>query len=379
VPVESHVSIAAPEHWVAPGAHVPWHMPLTHAWLVQESAGPQAPLSLQVCTPLPWSEHRVDWGAHSPVQAPSTHARLPQSIGAPQCPVPSQIWTPLFAHCVACGVQLDDAPSSGESVAASDAPSSAFESVVASDASSAPASAVPSPPPSDTEASWRPLPPSVDASSKALEEVPLVLVAQPAATPPSKMAARIPSCLKKALMTNRRASTLESGAAHVQSDSQKVVSRSDWSDRGQGENALHLSFPASTGGNLPHLMGAPRILVVDDDPDIRRMAALSLERIGGFSVTLAAGGEEALGAVALEAPDVILLDVTMPGTDGPATLLALRKLPSGGAIPVVFFTATSSADETLRLVALGAIGVIPKPFEVADLPRRVREILARAG
>ena len=80
---------------MAPGAHVPWHMPLTHAWLVHESAGPQAPLSLHVCTPLPWSEHRVDWGAHSPVQAPSTHAWLPQSIGAPQWPVASQIWTPL--------------------------------------------------------------------------------------------------------------------------------------------------------------------------------------------------------------------------------------------------------------------------------------------
>jgi two-component system OmpR family response regulator len=124
-------------------------------------------------------------------------------------------------------------------------------------------------------------------------------------------------------------------------------------------------------------MAAPSILVVDDDPDIRRMAALSLERIGGFRVRLAAGGEEALGAVGEEAPDVVLLDVTMPGTDGPATLEALRKLPGGADIPVVFFTATSNAEEARRLVALGALGVIPKPFEVSELPRRVREILAR--
>ncbi len=68
----------------------------------------------------------------------------------------------------------------------------------------------------------------------------------------------------------------------------------------------------------------------------------------------------------------------MPGTDGPTTLQALRKLPTAAAIPVVFFTATSSAAETERLVALGAAGVIPKPFEVADLPRRVRDILGRA-
>ncbi len=126
-------------------------------------------------------------------------------------------------------------------------------------------------------------------------------------------------------------------------------------------------------------MGAPKILVVDDDPDIRRMAALSLERIGGFRVRLAAGGDEALALVLGEAPDVILLDVTMPGTDGPATLEALRKLPGAEAIPVVFFTATSSASEADRLISLGAAGVVPKPFEVADLPRRIREILAKAG
>jgi CheY-like chemotaxis protein len=123
-------------------------------------------------------------------------------------------------------------------------------------------------------------------------------------------------------------------------------------------------------------MGPQSILVVDDDPDIRRMAALSLERIGGFRVRLAAGGEEALVAIADEAPDVILLDVTMPGTDGPATLDAIRKMPAGVRIPVVFFTATSSPEEAARLVGLGAVGVIPKPFEVADLPRRVRDILA---
>jgi two-component system, OmpR family, response regulator len=122
----------------------------------------------------------------------------------------------------------------------------------------------------------------------------------------------------------------------------------------------------------------PSILVIDDDPDIRRMAALSLERIGGFHVRLASGAEEALGAVGSEAPDVILLDVSMPGTDGPTTLEALRKIPSAEHIPVVFFTATSSAEEARRLVGLGALGVIPKPFEVADLPRRLREILARA-
>lgn len=125
--------------------------------------------------------------------------------------------------------------------------------------------------------------------------------------------------------------------------------------------------------------GTKSILVVDDDPDIRRMAALSLERIGKFHVRLASGCEEALGALGERLPDVVLLDVSMPGVDGPATLQALRKVPAAASIPVIFFTATANASEVERLVALGAAGVIPKPFEVADLPRRVRDILASLG
>jgi two-component system OmpR family response regulator len=122
-----------------------------------------------------------------------------------------------------------------------------------------------------------------------------------------------------------------------------------------------------------------KILVVDDDPDIRRIAALSLERIGGFRVDLAASSEEALALASSEAPDLVLLDVTMPGADGRATLLALRGLPTLARVPVVFFTATSSDSDVASLCALGAVGVIAKPFDVADLPRRIREILGAGG
>jgi two-component system OmpR family response regulator len=118
-----------------------------------------------------------------------------------------------------------------------------------------------------------------------------------------------------------------------------------------------------------------KILVVDDDLDIRRIAALALERIGGFRVDLASSSEEALALAASEGPDLVLLDVTMPGADGPTTLVALRALPSMARVPVVFFTATSSDSDVARLCALGAVGVIAKPFDVADLPRRIREIL----
>jgi CheY-like chemotaxis protein len=124
---------------------------------------------------------------------------------------------------------------------------------------------------------------------------------------------------------------------------------------------------------------SPKILVVDDDDDIRRIAALSLERLGGFRVLLAADGASALELARAEAPDLVLLDVTMPDMDGPATLAALRAAPATAAIPIIFFTATSNEAEVARLVALGAAGVLAKPFEVQELPRQVRRILLEVG
>jgi CheY-like chemotaxis protein len=121
------------------------------------------------------------------------------------------------------------------------------------------------------------------------------------------------------------------------------------------------------------------ILVVDDDPDIRRIAALALERLGGFRVILASSGAEALEVARDEQPDLVLLDVSMPGADGPETLRALRSNPATSKLPVIFFTATASQEETERLRALGAVGVVPKPFDFADLPRRVRGIMEEAA
>jgi two-component system OmpR family response regulator len=121
------------------------------------------------------------------------------------------------------------------------------------------------------------------------------------------------------------------------------------------------------------------ILLVDDDPDVRRLAALSLERIGGFRVTLATSAREALEQVGRFLPDLILLDVSMPEMDGPATFAALRLIPSMHEVPIVFLTAGASDTEVARLRALGAIAVIPKPFELRELPVRIRDIAASAG
>lgn len=123
---------------------------------------------------------------------------------------------------------------------------------------------------------------------------------------------------------------------------------------------------------------AMRVLVVEDDPDILRVTAMCLARVGGMEVLEARNGAEGLAIAAAERPDGILLDLMMPGMDGAQTLAALRARPETARIPVVFLTAKTSAAETERLERLGAAGVLPKPFDPASLVGRVRAILGGA-
>ncbi|MCC6472195.1 MAG: response regulator [Burkholderiales bacterium] len=106
-----------------------------------------------------------------------------------------------------------------------------------------------------------------------------------------------------------------------------------------------------------------RVMLVDDDEDIRRVAQLALEMVGGFEVRLCACGAEALAALAPFRPQLAVLDFMMPEMDGPALLGRLRGEPLGTDLPVVFLTARAQADEVERLRALGALGVIAKPFD----------------
>lgn len=122
-----------------------------------------------------------------------------------------------------------------------------------------------------------------------------------------------------------------------------------------------------------------RVLLVDDDPDIRKIGALSLVAVGGFLVEVAESGAEAIAKGAEQAPDLILLDIMMPGMDGVATLAELRKLPGLAGTPVVFFTARVQRAEVEELVALGAMGVIGKPFDPMTLASQVRALLAAAS
>jgi len=116
-----------------------------------------------------------------------------------------------------------------------------------------------------------------------------------------------------------------------------------------------------------------RILMVDDDPSLQEVAVLALERLGNHSVVLAGSGEEGLAAARQHRPDVILLDVMMPGLDGPSTLVRLREDPATSAIPVVFLTAKTQAAERERLAAMHVAGILSKPFDpvtlAADLDR----------
>jgi two-component system OmpR family response regulator len=121
-----------------------------------------------------------------------------------------------------------------------------------------------------------------------------------------------------------------------------------------------------------------KILLVDDDPDIRRIGTLSLEKVGRFAVVLAASGAEALSKLEHERFDLILLDMMMPDMDGMATLGALRARPAERGVPVIFMTAKVQGGEIDRYLRAGALGVIEKPFDPLALPSDVRRILARS-
>lgn len=120
-----------------------------------------------------------------------------------------------------------------------------------------------------------------------------------------------------------------------------------------------------------------RILYVEDEPDIQAVARLALEQLGGFRVELCSSGAEALERIPLFKPDLILLDVMMPGMDGPSTLRALRNMPEGRDRPVVFMTAKVQPQEVAHYKQLGAIDVIPKPFDPMGLADKVRAIWER--
>ena len=117
-----------------------------------------------------------------------------------------------------------------------------------------------------------------------------------------------------------------------------------------------------------------RILFVEDDRDIQTVARIALEDVGGFTVEICDSGAAALDAAPGFGPDLIVLDVMMPGMDGPSTLEALRGIPGLGSIPVVFMTAKTMRTEVEHYKKLGALEVIPKPFDPMTLSDQLQAI-----
>jgi len=118
-----------------------------------------------------------------------------------------------------------------------------------------------------------------------------------------------------------------------------------------------------------------RLLVVDDDDDIRALARIALERLGGHEVRDAASGQAALDAAAESAPDAIVIDVMMPGMDGPETVRRLRADPRTAEIPVVLLTAKVQAADRRFFADLDVQGVLPKPFDPLRLAADVADRL----
>ena len=122
-------------------------------------------------------------------------------------------------------------------------------------------------------------------------------------------------------------------------------------------------------------MNVKKILMVEDDADIRRVAVMALKFKGGFEVVTAENGEQGLEKAKSDRPDVILLDSMMPIMDGPETCRRLKADDELKGIPVIFLTAKSQKKEIEAGLELGAVGYLVKPFDPMTLADELRKII----
>ena len=122
-------------------------------------------------------------------------------------------------------------------------------------------------------------------------------------------------------------------------------------------------------------MSTKCILLIDDEVDIHKIAQVGLMLEAGWELLTAQSSDEGLAIAVSEHPDVVLLDVMMPGRDGVATLKWLQDSPDTHDIPVIFLTAKAQSADKRRLYALGAQGVITKPFDPMTLASQISGFL----
>jgi len=118
-----------------------------------------------------------------------------------------------------------------------------------------------------------------------------------------------------------------------------------------------------------------RILIIDDEDDIREVAALSLEATAGWQVLTAGSGLEGIAIAASEQPDAILMDVMMPGVDGPTTFRNMQQEPAIAHIPVLLLTAKVQGVDQRRFASLGVAAILFKPFDPLTLAGQISEAL----
>ena len=124
---------------------------------------------------------------------------------------------------------------------------------------------------------------------------------------------------------------------------------------------------------MTHAPTHPRILLVDDSPLVHMLVRVALETGAGWEIVSAASGAEALDLCAASRFDAALVDVEMPGMDGPETVRALDA--SGARVPTLFLTGHDDEAQLERLRSLGVAGIVPKPFDAATLAATVAEHL----
>ena len=122
-----------------------------------------------------------------------------------------------------------------------------------------------------------------------------------------------------------------------------------------------------------------KVLYIEDEPDIRALAEMMMESLGGYTVKACADGLIALEEATDFQPDVIVLDVMMPGLSGPETLQKLRELPVTSTTPAIFMTGKSQDQDIESLLATGAIGVIQKPFDPMTVAGQIQELFNKAA
>ena len=119
-------------------------------------------------------------------------------------------------------------------------------------------------------------------------------------------------------------------------------------------------------------------MLVEDDLDIALLARIALEEFGGLELIHHASGMEALASLKTEQPDLVILDYRMPGMNGAEVFAEIRKSEACGDVPVIFMTASLMPKHVERLRHLGALDVLPKPFDPLTLAERVQRIWSQA-